>query len=79
MIAVAGGVRFLSRVGIPQGRAPRNVPPLGVILGHVAFFRVGTGYATGRPWALRALGVGYLLLLVELILFLWYYSGIHPG
>lgn len=46
------------------------LPLVGVILGHVALYRIGTGQATGRRWADGALGVGYFLIIVELILLL---------
>jgi hypothetical protein len=51
------------------------VPPIGVVLAHIALFRIGTGAARGRLWADRALWVGYILLLVELVLFLAFYRG----
>ena len=49
------------------------VPPIGVILGHTALYRIGIGKARGRHWADGALGVGYFLIIIEVILFLLWY------
>ena len=53
------------------------LPPLGIILGHLALFRVGLGEARGRAWATRALWVGYLLLAVELVVLVVLYPGLR--
>lgn len=53
------------------------VPPVGVLLGHIALFRIGQGRATGRKIADAALAVGYALLFVELVFFLILYPGLR--
>ena len=53
------------------------VPVVGVVLGHVALHRIGRGLARGRPWADRALVVGYVLILVEVLLVLIFYPGLR--
>lgn len=53
------------------------LPPVGIILGHLALFRVGLGEARGRAWATRALWIGYLLLAAELVVLVVAYPGLR--
>ena len=53
------------------------LPVVGVILGHIALFHIGTGNATGRHWADGALGVGYFLIIVETALLLIFYPSLR--
>lgn len=49
------------------------LPPVGVVLGHVALHRIALGTATGRKLADAALVVGYALLAVEVLVLLLLY------
>jgi len=46
------------------------IPPIGVLLGHISLFRIGTGQDRGRHWAEGALWMGYFLLISEVVVFL---------
>lgn len=51
------------------------LPPIGVILGHVALHRIALGASTGRRLADYALTIGYTLLTIEVLLLLVFYPG----
>lgn len=51
------------------------LPPVGVILAHVALHRIALGTSTGRRIADAALAIGYVLIAIEVLLLLIFYPG----
>lgn len=50
------------------------VAPIGVVLAHVALFRIAAGEAAGRRFAWAALWIGYVLIATELVTVLVIYQ-----